>query len=85
MTMSTLFDPGRLLTVRGQTYTFLRAEPCIRRRDGRPSTFLAWRTRCPECGVEFEMTTSAHSSAIERGYFTRRCPAHRRPGHRVRV
>ena len=56
---------------RGQNYKLIRIEP-YRRRDGRDTLILVWRSHCFECGAEFEC------SAPQRAFrgATRRCARH---------
>lgn len=69
--------PGTVLMVEGQRYEVVRTEP-HRRKDGRMTTLIVWRTWCAETGHPFELTTPLKSKSINR-----RCPEHRAPGQAV--
>jgi hypothetical protein len=63
----------------GQAYWPLGTEPCTR-KDGKPAVLMRWRSRCAQCGAPFEFKRSIKVPFVP----NRRCPAHKRPGARVR-
>jgi hypothetical protein len=69
--------PGQTVTRRGQLY---RCVSCLEHqmRNGAWVDLIHFESVCPECGRTFECT--ATRTAIKRGYLTRRCEDHRRPG-----
>lgn len=64
-----------------QTYHPTGREPYVR-PDGSQSKLIVWRSHCAECNAPFKFRTRSES----RRPFTpsRRCPARKRPGARVR-
>jgi hypothetical protein len=49
---------------------------------GRTVELRLVESQCAECGAEFSFWMT--DQTIERGWFNRRCNAHKRPGKRVR-
>lgn len=67
---------GTVMRWKGQAYELTAVRPHIR-RDGGATIFLVWRTHCPHCGVEFEVTTSRSKAKGDTLYGpTRHCPKH---------
>lgn len=64
---------GMTLMLDGQRYVVDRTIPYTR-RDGRSSSMIVWKTHCPECAREFEITTGLVCQSINR-----RCPEHHAP------
>jgi hypothetical protein len=66
------FTMGMTADWRGQKYELVGVKP-HRRRDGRETLVLVWRTGCLTCGASFETATPQRTLK----YPTRRCPLHR--------
>lgn len=64
----------------GQTFRMVGIRPHVR-RDGTETELLVFSARCAECGVEFDFTATAASAS--KGWFSRRCQEHKRPGVRA--
>ena len=65
---------------RGQQYRMMGTRPHVC-RDGTKTKLLVFSTNCAECGVEFDFTVTAASAS--KGWFSRRCQEHKRPGVRA--
>ena len=65
------FSLGMVADWRGQQFELVEVRP-HRRRDGRDSLVLIWRSRCLVCGAVF----TARAPQRKLKYPTRRCPEH---------
>jgi hypothetical protein len=70
---------GICIRWKGQPYLLMGIEP-YRRRDGKPSRVLLWRSWCAECGETFDFK-APHRKLRDP---SRRCQLHAKPGLRVR-
>lgn len=69
---------GTIIEVDDQTYELADTKPHTR-IDGSRTTLLIWRTACPTCGDEFELTSGLVCKALNR-----RCEEHRTTGKPVK-
>jgi len=54
-TLRSPFSIGMIVDYRGQNYELIDVRPYVRRRDGRDSLVLIWRSRCLDCGAVFDI------------------------------
>lgn len=62
---------GTILVVGSQKYEMVAVKPHVT-NDGRRTSLLTWRTRCPTCDAPFEVVSGLVSKGINR-----RCAEHR--------
>jgi len=73
-TLRSPFSIGMIVDYRGQNYELIDVRPYVRRRDGRDSLVLIWRSRCLDCGAVFDIGAPQRKLKPS----SRRCPDHRR-------
>ncbi len=80
-----MIEIGTTAQWKGQAYTLIAIRPYTRRRDGVSTVLLIWRSKCLDCGSDFEIVTGR--GKIKNGELhwpNRRCPAHAKSGPRKR-
>ena len=72
--------PGDTIRRHGQAYHCIELEPYVR-KDGLPVELAMLESKCPECGSAFHLLVSNRKTIHRK--LTRRCPLHRKPGHKI--